>query len=526
MEFLKKFDVFGTSITFRVLDNEKYHNSISISCSLFIIIFTIIFTYFCGLDFIFHSESKTLQSTRTNKKYKFYNLTMDNLFFAWHIEGIYGEEINFTNILYPYIGYYSYKTEKAIKVNYDKCKYFNLSFDIPKDINNFYCSDLGNYSVGGGWENENKIEYFYLNVDICKDAICPSKTDFFKLLNLYDGLYLVIYYPTISFLPEEEIPYQISYHKINIFLDAELIRVNRFYIQKYKFEDDNGWIFPNVKKNNLFGIAEIETYNFMNKLGEGDEIPLNSYIYTGAFYIDKKYSYYKRWFAKAFESLAAVHTFYKTLYIIFGFFSSICNRFILFQIIMGKSNDNYKSRYSSKLQIFHSDNEISNIPNNNDINSKIDISNMYLNFNNSNKMIKNAKNIKHSREIQPGYFSNKDVDYFSFSKRIKNEKENIKEIPKININNKPIVYKGNQQQNVSNYILLLSHIFHCCLSQEKKVSYKINIMSRNVIFKKIDIERYLDLFNKVDSLLTTQYLKNKSTKDNLVNSFNLLSNHI
>ena len=524
MEFLKKLDLFGTAVNFRVFGDEKYHSAISIFCSLFIIIFTIIFTYFFGLDFIFHSESKAIQSTRTSKTYEFYNLTMDNLFFAWRIEGVYGEEINFTDILYPHIGYYSYKTGNEIQINYERCENFNLSFDIPKDINNYYCSDLSNYSVGGGWENENKINYFYFKIDICENILCPSKTDYLKFLNLYGGLYLIIYYPTISFLPEEEIPYQISYNKANIFLDAQLINVNRFYIQKYLFEDDNGWIFPNVKKYNLFGIAEIETYYFLNDIDEGDEISLNSYIYTGNFYIDKKYSYHKRWFTKAFESLAIISAFYKVVYIIFSFISSTFNRFILLQIIYKKFNNSYKSYNNHELKISHPSNEISNVRNNNDLNSKVYGSNTDLKLINANNLLKNMFNIKKTREIQPVSFSNKGIDA-SFVKQIKDEREINKKIPKLKIKNNPVVYKGINQQNVSDYILLCFHIFNCCLSEKKKVLYKMNNMNRNFLLKKIDIEIYLDLFKNVDYLLNIQNKKNKKN-NNFVCSFNLLGNHI
>ena len=298
--------------------------------------------------------------------------------------------------------------------------------------------------------------------------------------------------------------------------------VNRFYIRKYIFEDDHGWLFPNEQKYNLFGIEKIETYNSINDLGEGNEISLNSYIYAGNFYIDKKYSYHKRWFTKAFESLAVVNAFYKTLYIIFGFFSSIYNHFMLFQIIMEKFNDSSKPFNSHKVKIFRSDNEIYNVPNYNDINSKIDISNMNLRFNNSNNIIKN-KNIG---EIQPASISNKNVDYLSVIKQRKEEKDNNKEIPKININNKPLIYKEINQQKISDYNLFCFHIFHCCLLDKKKVLYRMNNMNRNLFLKKIDIERYLDLFKKVDYLTNAQYQKIKSTKDNLIYSLNIMSDHI
>ena len=199
---------------------------------------------------------------------------------------------------------------------------------------------------------------------------------------------------------------------------------------------------------------------------------------------------------------------------------------ILFQIIIGKTNDNYNLHNSRKFNIFHSDNEISNIPNNNDINSKIDISNMNFKFINTNNLKKRVFNIKNSGELQHGSFSNKDVDIVSFVKKIKDGEENNKEMPKIKINRNPIVYRRKNPKEVSNYTLLLFHKFNCCLSHEKQVLSNMNNMYRNLLFKKIDIERYLDLFKKVDYLINAQNLKNKSTKNNLVHSLNLLSNHI
>ena len=283
MEFFNNFDLFASSLTFTVFGREKYNSCISIILSFITLLSTILFTYFFGLDFIFHKESKILQSIRTSQEYEFYNFTMNDLFFAWRIEGIYGNEINFTNILYPSIGYYSYKTENSVQVKFEKCRNFNLSSDVPNDINDYYCSDISNYSIGGAFENDNKYEYLYINIDICQGNHCPSKEEVMELLNIYNGIYIMIYYPTVSYDPEEKIPYRISYTKLSVFLNAELITVNRFYIRKYIFEDDVGWIFQDLKKNEKFGISEVTTYKVLNNLGNGNEIPLNSYIYTGNF---------------------------------------------------------------------------------------------------------------------------------------------------------------------------------------------------------------------------------------------------
>ena len=222
MEALKIIDIFGTSVSFKIMNTEKYHSLISVSLSLIIIISTILFTYFFGMDFIFHLESNVLQSTRVNKTYEFYNFSMDEFFVAWQIEGGYYNEVNVTNIIYINISYYSYKTGFYENIEYKKCKNYNFSSKIPDDIKNYYCIDMSKYSQGGGFENENKVEYLYMYIDMCRNKTngnytCSTKKDFQSLMSEYEQIYMVDYFPTISFVPDEDISYQISYKK-NIFL--------------------------------------------------------------------------------------------------------------------------------------------------------------------------------------------------------------------------------------------------------------------------------------------------------------------
>ena len=212
-------DLFGTILTFRVFDDEKFHSLISVILSIITLAGTILLTYFFGLDFIFHKESKTLQSTRTEKNYQYYNLAFEDLFFAWRIEDYSNEEINYTNILFPLFTYTSYKTGNQEDLIYEKCKNFNFSFNIPNDIQEYYCSDISNLTFGGGWENDNEMEYFGLTIDTCNNFSCMKKEDFQKLVDENGKLYFVIYYPTISFDPENDIPYQINYNKKYISLD-------------------------------------------------------------------------------------------------------------------------------------------------------------------------------------------------------------------------------------------------------------------------------------------------------------------
>ena len=510
MKILNNIDLFGTTIKLKIDGNEEYHSLISILSSIIVLLATILFSYFFGLDFIFHKESNVVQSTRNNKNYEFYNLSIDDLFFAWRIESSNSVEINFTNILYPIFGYSSYKGFYYEKIKYEKCKNFNISNNHPNDIKDFYCSDMRNYSIGGGWENDNKIEYFYLMINICEGRECSSKQDFLNLLNEYGGLYFVLYYPTISFVPDKDIPYQISYKKLNVALDAQLITVNRFYIQKYIFEDDNGWIFSSKKTRQLFGISEISNYNFLN-LDEVDELPINSYIYTANFYIDSKYSYYKRWFTKAFESLSLINAFYKILFLIFNFFSSICNKFLMFEVIMLKFNEDIEKLNSNRSSFISNDNEIiqNNKMSSNNINNKIESSNLNLNIisNNNNKNIINnflkyksfhIPNLNKKRE-KFTTFNNLMSKFKIASSRKKNNDINYNiETSK----NKPSIYK-----------LLCIYICQLFLSKNKKREYTIDDINRKKFRTNFDINIYLTLIKKVD-LLSKEIEQNKFQSNN------------
>ena len=494
MEVLKSIDIFSTPITFKILDNEEYHSLISISLSLIIMVSTILFTYFFGMDFVFHLESNVLQSTRVNKTYEFYNLSMDEFFIAWQIEGVDFDEVNITNILYPNIGYYSYKSGEISNIEYKRCKDYNFSSRIPDDIKDYFCIDMSKYRQGGGFENENKIEYLYMFIDMCDNNIfngnyyCSTKNDFQDLLNKYGQIYMVVYYPTISFIPEEDIPYQISYNKKNIPLNAKFYTQDRYYIRKYIFEDDNGWVVPKMNTYKLFGISEIDTSYTLNDIDEiSGRYLLDSFIYYGNFYIDRKYSYHKRSYTKVFESLSLIIAFYKILYVIFHFISSFCNEFLVLEEIMINSqrnlvstkiinsfNDNYEN---SNINYMSSKNEQSKTP------FKYADNNINI-VNNINKQNNNILSIK-NKENEKNLTNHIKI---IMNKENNNDLSNI-----INLN-------LNSIKNKSKYRLLFLYIFHFFLSEKKKYEYQINYMNRRTFKKKLDIYNYLTLLKRIDFL--------------------------
>ena len=511
MEILQEVDLFGILCTFKFFDKDKYHSIISISLSLILFITTIIFTYFFGLDFIFHEESKVLQSIRSRNIYEFYNLTMKDFFFAWKIEGHDNDAVNYTNILFPSINYFSRITRYYESIKFDKCKNFNLSFEIPNDIKEYYCTDLSKFSIGGGWENENNIEYFYLNIDMCNGQYCSSKEDFIKLLNIYGRLNIIIYYPTISFVPDEKVPYQITYNKKLISLDVNNVSVNRYYIRKYIFEEDNGWVFQKIKKNEVFGVSDIENYKEQNLVFKDDDLSYN-YIFTANFYMDKKYSFHKRWFVKAFESLSIISAFYKALYVIFSLISSLCNNFLYIETIMLRFDDalgpnNFKTSTATNLNNNKCTNKnllISNLINNS-YNNRMEPSNLHLNIINVNKNSLNNININNINErknilINKNEEKNKEKNLISLSNYINEENLSNNKV----LLNKIDYYNNNDASNqfkTNNiYKLLIFHIFRCFLSKNKKLEYKKNLANKQTFLEKMDIYNYLILLKKVDLL--------------------------
>ena len=506
MEVLKRIDIFSTPVTFKIMDNEKYHSLISVSLSLIIMISTIIFTYFFGMDFIFHLESKVLQSTRINTTYEFYNLTLDEFFFAWQIEGGYFDEVNTTNILYPSIGYYSYKTGYNDYIEYKRCKDYNFSSKIPDDIQNYFCIDMSKYSQGGGFENGNIIECLYMFIDMCgKNTIngkysCSTKQDFQNLTNKYNQIHMVVYYPTISFVPEENMPYQISYNKKKIPLSSKLFTQDRYYIQKYIFEDDNGWIVPKMNTYKLFGISEIVSSYLLNDIDDlNKEGLLTSYIYYGNFYIDRKYSYHKRSYTKIFESLSIIIAFYKILYVIFHLISSFCNEFLLLETIMVNNNGN-----SVKTKVINTISENFDFSNANYINNKNEQSKLPFKFSENNINILNII----SKENNNIFSLNKENEIYKSNDNPIKKILNIERSNKNNIINLSI---NSSSKNKSIYRLFLLHFFHFFLPEKRKYEYQINYMNRKTFKKKLDVYNYLNLLKRVDFLFV-QIMVNKIKK--------------
>ena len=549
MKVLKNIDLFGQKITFRVFNGNRFHTYISVFLTLILMISSCIFAYFQGLEFIFHNESKTLQSRRVNKDFEFTKLPLNDFFLAWQIQDELGNNINFSNILYPHFFYSSYKNSDEILIDHDKCNKFqkiNLLENLPKDAQNFYCSDISNLTIGGGWENDNMIEYFYLLIELCDNGKCTTKNDLEMYLNSGD-IYLVLYYPSVSFLPEEKIPYQITYNKLSILLNNDLLRYDRFYIEKNIIVDDKGWLLPSYKTKILYDVSEIETNYYIQKTNLSNALSFsdNVQIYSVIFYLSQKNTYYKRWFTKAFESFTVIATFFKIIFVVFKLISRICNDFIFYGLIIdyntsdnkkngtydistyfqkSKSIISFKSKFNNLhiQKVFQKNNNDSENKKENNLSEIKDVSSSSLvdkrKFRNRLKSLNQSENFIKLRKNE-NKNNNKNDSIINIIKNNLNDDNNIINVgsSKLNIRKKKnskkfnsVLLRMNPTQDIDGkinqmlkkinnvYKLFFRYIFY--RSKGIKTSFNIYKISRKILENKMDVISYLKLIEIANNL--------------------------
>ena len=237
--------------------------------------------------------------------------------------------------------------------------------------------------------------------------------------------------------------------------------------------------------------------NDIDEINEEDKI--NTFIYYGNFYIDRKYSYYKRSFTKAFQSLSIIIAFYKILYVIFNFISSFCNEFLLLETIMINTKENLVKRKS--LSYFINKYNFSNVNYMNNYyneQSKILFKNHDNNINILNINSKENNNVLSNKENE----MKQSIDHNI--KKIINKERNNKLNKVINLDINP-----SKSQPI--YRPLLLYIFRFFLTEKKKYEYQINNMNRKVFKKRLDIYNYLNLLKRVDFLFE-QIIKSKNKK--------------
>lgn len=360
--FWQKIDIYGININLMISGKSEYHSLFSIFLSILFIILCFIYSYFFGFNLIFHKNPKTLQSSFTQDIYDYFEFNHQIYFSAWRVEDYFGNELNITNILYPVIRYYSYQNHDFEYFQMIKCKELNLSINIPDEIKEYYCMPFDGRLFGGSWDN-NKIAYFSFSLFLCENgdnfgenSKCTEKTLALQALNNELFWYLSIYYPVVTFVPEEkESPVKVTYSKKFVTLNVELRRSDTFKIGKTIVSDDKNLILERPKNKTIWTTTSIVTdYSILNLDNYGQE-GIHSGIYNINWSMEKDYTYYRRWYIKLPECLALISTLIRITDVVFRAISLFINKLLMYDHLFSfcwadnKDNSFLKKRPSLSL---------------------------------------------------------------------------------------------------------------------------------------------------------------------------------
>ena len=340
-------DLFGTTCNFYIEKKPRYYTVYGgIFSILSLISFITFFFLLCQNDFERKIPTTTTSSIPSAgfRKIKFGE---EKIWIPWRIMNYAQEYVNHTNIFYPIISYrHGIKIPGTTKtpltseiLPYKLCnetEMINLDkniFFIDNPIDEFYCIDMDDLYMGGGWGND-FIYFISMDLYLCKNGIeydennqnCTSYVKIKNLTGNNDSWAFEFLYPLVQFQPSNLKNPGIVVYKTGFFHFSQWTnKMNRLYLQEYVINDDLGWIKNNPKNFSFWGVSSISGDNYFN----GNERDLmnegsSSRIYSFKIYFDMGIIYSTRRYKKIYESL--IDTL-PILSILFSLFRSVTKIF-------------------------------------------------------------------------------------------------------------------------------------------------------------------------------------------------------
>lgn len=182
-----------------------------------------------------------------------------------------------------------------------------------QNISNWYCPDwlINEDELGGFWD-DNFVYYYEFKIGYCPEAKpysndlkCTKVEDLQKIL-LSDNPYLIsILYPKYTFDPTNfENPLQIKFINYYYYLSLELHKTDRIYFKLVTINDDQGWLFTDVKKESRISINRFTSdFSYADIKGYYEE-GTSSSLYNLNIYYERDYDQISRSYVK-FQNLCA-----------------------------------------------------------------------------------------------------------------------------------------------------------------------------------------------------------------------------
>jgi len=546
---IKNVDFLGSHFHFYSGYKRKKQTMIGGIFTIIIILFFVILCYIFGNNFISKSSPYVTISIENTFSYDFLETKKDSVFFAFRIEDYDGNFVNISDKLYIKIYYYSseqnqngkYRTNiKDEFLSYHICNdsdFYN-NYNLTKNYGILFCPDFEGKKFGGYWDSPN-LYYFEIQVFFCENgnqvsnnSKCTPLNELKEFLNQDNPKFFALYYQIVQFNPLSiNKPLMTIYKNFYYILSYNLQRNDDIFLKQTIMNDDQGWIFSNVKNISFWGVDLIRsTYAFFSDIDIKNE-GSSSKIYEANIYTIMEKNYYTRYYVKIQNLIAEIGSFINIFIIFFGAINKYLGENIrqldvilsLFNFEEKKIiNNNNSMVKKSKTNIVKNlkYNDLIKKNNRNTKNLKVlDKANLFLNLNQSDISLKEnySKNYKSSlfkittndnnisnnqfiykNDIKKNYIQQKYQD------KISNEHSGINLLQRLNtqpiISSNYINYKSYIIQNKKSLYFRKEHLkvcFHlfCCVRNFK--SKNMNLLHWYYI-NLIDANRYLRIIKEMD----------------------------
>lgn len=317
-----------------------------------------------GKDFFNRTNPNTSISTGSPKDYPLYNLSNKNFSFAFRLEDWDANQYIQDDTLYIDV-FYSYmllnKTSKLWnqiiweRVPQKKCNKDMFSDEVftkSADLNNLFCFDLENKTLGGNWNGE-YVYSFYINILVCEEGSTNTITGQACKPDSEKETYMPLNHVMLSLFYQYTVIETTDYYralysaiKTTFFkIDKYLQKTQYLFFKETQLISDYGWIISDKKVEKVLGFTS--TYTDFNAksslLGEKLDGMLAQVILYGT----RETDYIKRDYAKIQTLVAEVGGIIKFILVVFTF---IGNKYSLMYTI-SKFNNILNFNYESEFKL-------------------------------------------------------------------------------------------------------------------------------------------------------------------------------
>ena len=544
---LKRCDLFGTFITFRINDEIEYKSIVGGFSTIFFIILTVSYTFYYSINFIKRKNLDLIYSYKIVETQPYINLTESKFNLAFGVQ----RQIDGGDYIFENYDFFNYSIELIEWINENTFIYNHLHLK-PCTTNDFYntvnttfnslnlktllCPDIKhkNFSLDGLY-SDIYFKYLRLNLSLSDYAI-NHLNELYNYLNTIP-LEMVIYFIDTTIDYQKQYFFMTPY--INYLyrgIDFSFIKYLHIFISPIEFITDDNLLFEKAKKE-LNSMLD-SSYDYFSSIkrdkNDNDRNRLIGQILIKA---SPKIIQFKRHYQKLPSFIADLSGILEELLVIIILFVNIIERKLVDIKIINNITKFRGSKYYDieyLFTVFHKDRIRDNVfkliksPNLNiekkqnitSVNKKvIFLLNNYVNYTSKNGFQKKKKNYKiETNKISqnftlPEYKNKNDKKLNKLSKRnsfnhlnFKKDTEIVSDSHSFSSINFPLNKMNKKLKNENFRILPLSFCemfiarlcFYCSEKQRKR--FNINQVAENKIHFYLNIFQYIIKMQEIDLL--------------------------